>query len=47
MIDDIIFKDHWKEYHLCADAWECDCNEKNKTQWCYCDDNKSSAKCSQ
>jgi len=46
-IDDIVFKDHWKEYHSWADEWGCDCGADDKTEWCYCADNKSSAKCSQ
>jgi len=46
-IDDPVFKGHWKEYHSWTDEWECCCKEKDKTEWCYCDDNKSSAKCSQ
>jgi hypothetical protein len=46
-IDDPVFKDHWKEYHSWADEWKCSCKEEDKTEWCYCDDNKSSAKCSQ
>jgi hypothetical protein len=46
-IDDPVFKDHWKEYHSWADEWECSWKEEDKTEWCYCDDNKSSAKCSQ
>jgi len=46
-IDDPVFKEHWKEYHSSADEWECPCKEEDKTKWCYCDDAKSSAKCSQ
>jgi hypothetical protein len=46
-IDDPVFKDHWKEYHSWADKWACDCKKEDKTKWCYCDSNKSSAKCSQ
>jgi len=26
-IDDIIFKDHWKEHHSWADEWDCACKE--------------------
>jgi hypothetical protein len=43
-IDAPVFKDSWKEYHLWADEWDCDCNKNDKTEWCYCEDNKSSAK---
>jgi len=46
MVDDPIFKDNWKEYHSWADGWECSCKEEDKTEWCHCDNNKSSAKCS-
>jgi len=45
--DDPVFKDHWKEYHSWADEWDCGCKEDDKTNWCYCEDYKSSAKCSQ
>jgi len=24
-IDDLVFKDHWKEYHSWADEWKCGC----------------------
>jgi phage terminase large subunit-like protein len=46
-IDDLEFKDHWKEFHLWADEWDCTCKENNKTKWCYCEDTKPSAKGSQ
>jgi hypothetical protein len=46
-INDPVFGNHWKEYHSWADEWECDCKEDHKTEWCYCEDNESSAKCSQ
>jgi len=46
-IDDAIFKDHWKEYHSWVDEWNCCCKAEDKTEWCYCKDDKSSAKCSQ
>jgi len=46
-IDDIIFKDHWKEYHSWADEWACNCKEDDKTEWCYCESNKKCARCSQ
>jgi len=46
-IDDIVFKNHWKEYHSWADKWNCACKKEDKTEWCYCDDNKSSIECSQ
>jgi hypothetical protein len=45
-IDDLVFKDHWKKYHWWADEWDCCCKKDNKTELCYCEDNKSSAKCS-
>jgi len=28
MIDDPVFKDHWKEYNLWADEWECCCKRR-------------------
>jgi hypothetical protein len=34
LIDDIVFKDHSKEYHSCADEWECSCKKDAKTEWC-------------
>jgi len=46
-IDDRVFKNHWKEYHSLADECECCCKEEDKTEWWYCDDSKSSTKCSQ
>jgi len=46
-IDDPVFRDHWKEYHSWADEWNWDCKNDDKTEWCYCGNNKSSAKCSQ
>jgi hypothetical protein len=46
MIDDPVFKDHLKEYHSCADEWDCCCKDDDETEWCYCDNNKSSEKCS-
>jgi len=46
-IDDPVFKVHWKEYHFWADKWKCWCTEEYNTEWCYCDDTKSSAKFSQ
>jgi len=46
-IDDPVFKDHWKEYHSWNDKWDCCCKEDDKTEWCYCEDQRSSAKCSQ
>jgi len=46
-IEDSVFKDHWKEYRLWADKWDCACKDEDRTEWCYCDDNKSSKKCSQ
>jgi hypothetical protein len=46
-IDNPVFKDHWKEYHSWADEWKCACKEDDKTEWCDCEDNKSSVKCSQ
>jgi len=46
-IDHIVFKNNWKEYHSLADEWECDSKEDDKTEWCYCEDSKSSARCSQ
>jgi len=46
-IEDIILKDHWKEYHSWADDWDWDCKKKDMTEWCYCKNNRSSAKCSQ
>jgi hypothetical protein len=45
-IEDPVFKNHWKEYDSWADEWQCCCKEDDKTEWCYCEDNKSSAKCS-
>jgi len=47
VIEDIVFTNHWKNYHSWADKWDCDCKEDDKTEWCYRDDNKSSEKCSQ
>jgi hypothetical protein len=47
MIDDLLFKDHWKEYHSWADEWDCCCKEDDRTKCCYCADNKISEKCSQ
>jgi hypothetical protein len=46
-IDDPGIKDHYKESHPWADEWVCDCKDEDKAEWCYCDDNKSSLKCSQ
>jgi len=43
-IDDIVFNDYWKEYHSWADEWDCVCKEEDKTQWCYWDHIKISAK---
>jgi len=45
-IYDIVFSDYWKEYHSWADEWDCTCKEDDKTEWCYCEDNKSLARCS-
>jgi hypothetical protein len=39
-IDDTVFKDGRKKYHLWADEWDCDCKEEDKTEWCFCGDNK-------
>jgi hypothetical protein len=33
-IDDLVFKNHWKEYHSGADEWECCCEENDKTERC-------------
>jgi len=33
-INDNVFKDHWKHYHLVADKWDCICKEEDKTEWC-------------
>jgi hypothetical protein len=30
LIDDIVFKDHWKEYHSWADKWECSCKKTTR-----------------
>jgi hypothetical protein len=46
-IDDPIFNNHWREYHLWADELVCDCKENDKTEWCFCEDNKSKVKCPQ
>ena len=46
-IDNSVFRDHWKEYHSSADEWAWDCKEDDKTECCYCEVTKSSAKCSQ
>jgi hypothetical protein len=46
-IDDLVFTDNWKEYHSWADEWDCTCTGNNQIGWCYCEDNKSSVKCSQ
>jgi hypothetical protein len=46
-IDDSVFNDDWKEYQSWADEWEYCCKTDNKTEWCYCKDTESSAKCSQ
>jgi len=46
-IDDIIFKDHWEEYHSWADKWDCNCKKEDRTEWCYCSNNKSCVNCSQ
>ena len=45
-INDPVFRDHWKEYHSSAEEWDCDCKDDDRTESCYCDDDKSSAKCS-
>jgi len=46
-INDPVFKDHVKVYHSWANEWQCNCKEEDKTEWCYCDDNETSVKCSQ
>jgi len=46
VIHDLVFKNYWKEYRSWTDKWECCCKEDDKTEWCYCDDIKSSVKCS-
>jgi len=46
-IDDSLCKNHQKEHHSWADEWDRDCQEEDNTEWCYWQDNKSFAKCSQ
>jgi hypothetical protein len=43
MIDNSVFKNHWKEYHFWVDQWDCDWKEEDKTEWCDCEDNASTA----
>jgi hypothetical protein len=45
-IDDILFKTHCQEYHSWTYKWDCDGKDEDRTEWCYCEDNKLSAKCS-
>jgi hypothetical protein len=31
MIDDIVCKNHWKDYHLLANEWDCNCKDEYMT----------------
>jgi len=46
-LNNIVFKAHQQSYYSFYDKWDCNCREEDKTEWCYCEENTSLAKCSQ